>query len=335
MLDAPDGHFVLQTDAPDPVMPGPGQALVQMRAAGLNYLDLAVWRGHFPGLRFPNVPVADGCGEVMSVGPGVQGLMPGDRVLLHPKPLWYAGAGTPQEVIPTRGVDLPGVLAQFVTTDARSLVVVPPHLSWAEAGGLPVAATTAWRALELAAIGPGRTVLLQGTGGVSVFALQLARARGARVIITSSSGEKLRRMRGLGADETLNYATMPDWVQAVRSLTGGEGVDLVIDSVGGENLNRSVGAVRHGGLVFVIGFLQDAQAPLALLPVIGNEVRLQGSNTGPVSDLAAACRAIAAHRIQPVIDRVFPVRDVAAAYAYLGSQAHTGKIALQLSPEDW
>lgn len=311
--------------------PARGEVLLRMRAASLNFLDIAVATGRYPGPVFPLVPVADGAGEIVGLGEGVSGWAVGDRIIPHFMPDWPDGMMTPAMFLARRGVTRPGSLAAYGTAPAASLVAIPDHLSFVEAATLPIAATTAWRAVRSAGLGPHSTVLLLGTGGVSIFALQFAKAHGARVIVTSSSDEKLARARGLGADLTINYREIPEWdVEALR-LTGGRGADLVLETGGAQTFARSVNAAAMGGTVFVIGFLTGAEPTINVLPIMEKELRIQGNNTGPVASLAAAIAAIAAHRLVPVVDRVFAMDDTAEAYAHLakGGQ-HFGKIAIEV-----
>lgn len=315
----------------DDPSPAPGEALVRMKAASLNFIDVAVASGAYPGPRFPLVPVADGAGEVIAVGSEVDTLVPGDRVAIHPKALWPAGRPSARTAHAMRGVNLPGALRELAAVRADALVKLPPHLSWEQGASLPITATTAWNALRTADIGPGSTVAVLGTGGTSVFAIQLAKARGATVIVTSSSDEKLDRARRLGADHTVNYRALPAWDEAVRSFTGGLGADLVLESAGAATLSRSLNAARHGGTVFTIGFLSGSKTELDLMSVIVKSIRLQGNNTGSAADLADAVAAIAAHLIEPVVDRVYELADLRAAYQSLAAgRTHFGKLALTL-----
>ncbi|WP_454731738.1 MULTISPECIES: zinc-dependent alcohol dehydrogenase family protein [Cupriavidus] len=331
-ITAPSFDAFRRAELPEPTQPGKGRILVRMKAGSVNFADLAVASGHYPGALYPNIPLSDGAGEVIAVGEDVWQVAVGDRVAIHVKAHWIAGRPSAELANPMRGATLPGSLVEIAELDAAGVVKLPDYLSWEAAGTLPIAAMTAWRALESAQIGPASTVALLGTGGVSIFALQLAKARGARVIITSSSDEKLARARALGADEVINYRQDANWDASVLERTGGVGADLVIDPVGGEGFNRSVAAARHGGTVAAIGFLGGGATPLDLLSVIFREVSVQGSNGGSVADLAGAVAAMAAHRIEPVIDRTFGLDDLKKAYELMAQGGHFGKIAISF---DW
>ncbi len=308
-----------------------GEVLVRMRAASLNFLDIAVATGRFAAPGFPLVPVCDGAGEIVELGEGVEGWSAGDRVIPHFMPDWQDGPMTAKGTEARRGVSLPGSLAEFVSVRAASLVGVPAHLDFVQAATLPIAATTAWRAVRSAGLGPQSTALLIGTGGVSIFALQFAKAHGAQIIITSSSDAKLERARRLGADLTINYRDMPAWDEEVLRLTGGAGADLVLETGGAETFARSVNAAALGGTVFVIGFLTGNRPTIDVLPIMAKQVRIEGNNTGPIAALDEAASAIAAHRLVPVVDRVFEMKDAAEAYAELAAGGrHFGKIAISV-----
>lgn len=331
-LTGPSLDSFSRREVPAPPPPARGQALVRTHAASLNFIDLAVAQGLYPGTAYPLIPVADGAGEVVAIGPEVTGVSVGDRVALHPKVLWSAGRASALQARTMRGVNQPGMLSELVTADAATLVKAADHLSWEAIATLPICATTAWNALATAEIGPGSTVTLLGTGGVSVFALQLAKARGARVIITSSSDEKLERARVLGADEVVNYRRHPDWDREVLALTQGVGADLVLDTVGAATFPQSLAAVRQGGVVYTVGFVTGSKLEVDLMPLIVKAVRVVGNNTGSVANLLDAAAAIAAHRIEPVIDRVFGLGELSEAYAALAAGGHFGKLAIRL---DW
>jgi len=333
-LTAPSLDAFRHVEMPDPnPEPGRGEVLVRLRAATLNFVDVAIATGHFPGASFPMVPVADGAGEVTALGEGVEnlslGLAVGDRVVPHFMPHWQGGAMAPRHVAAMRGITLQGSLAEYVVVPAASLVALPSHLDFAQGAALPIAATTAWNAVRSAPLRPGSVVLLLGTGGVSLFALQFAKACGATVILASSSDEKLERARQLGADHLINYRATPAWDEAVLKLTAGRGADLVVETVGAATFARSLNAAAVGGTVFTVGFVGGTSSSIDLLPIIVKALRVVGNNTGSVADLAEAAKAIAAHHIVPVIDQRFSIAETSAAYAELAAGGkHFGKIAI-------
>jgi len=331
-LAGPDLGLFRRVDRPDPSPPESGRALVRMKAASMNFIDVAVATGQYSGVTYPIVPLVDGAGEVIQIGPDVWQVAVGDRVAVHSKPRWIAGKGNASIAKTTRGVNMRGSLIEIADLDAASIVKMPEHLSWEEIAAVPGAGIAAWQGLEAASAGPASTVVLLGTGGVSIFALQFAKARGARVIITSSSDDKLKRARALGADETVNYRDRPEWDAAVRTLTDGVGADLVIEAVGGADFDRSIKAVRYGGTIYALGFLGGTTAEVDLLSVIANGLRIEGTNGGSVAELTATAATIAAHRIKPVIDRSFALADLADAYGLMQRGGHFGKIAVTL---DW
>ena len=331
-LTGPDPSHIRHVSLPDPGPVGHGQALVRMRAAAFNYLDRLVATGGYPGALYPNIPVADGAGEVVAVGDGVETVKVGDRVAVHPKAIWFAGEGTGRNNMAMRGVTLPGVLSEWMLVDAASLVTAPAHLDFEAIASLPISATTGWNALRAADVGPASTVVLPGTGATALQTLQLAKAAGARVIVTSSSDERLERARALGANEVINYRITPEWQDEVLRLTDGLGADLVLETTGTDTLARSLAAVRHGGTVFAIGFVSGYETSLNLLMVIGKAIRLIGGNTGSAADFRSAAGVIASHGIAPVIARTFSVNDIADAYAALLAGDQFGKLAIRL---DW
>lgn len=314
----------------DPVV-GPDDVLIHLRAASLNFLDIAVATGKYPLDHFPIIPVTDGAGEIVAVGKRVHGWSSGTRVIPHFLPHWQDGRMPMQGGGPRRGIDLPGSLAEYVAVPAISVVQTPDHLSHMQAATLPIAATTAWRAIRTAGIGPHSKVLLLGTGGVSLFALQFAKAHGARAIITSSSDEKLERARKLGADDTVNYLSTPAWADEVLRLTNGQGVDLVLETGGADTFRQSIRAAALDSTIFIIGFLSGMEPTINVGDVMEKRLRLQGNNTGPVADLAAAVAAIAAHRVTPVLDKTFAMQEAPEAYRYLAKGSHFGKVAIVLA----
>ncbi|MCA9688223.1 MAG: NAD(P)-dependent alcohol dehydrogenase [Myxococcales bacterium] len=316
---------------PAPV-PGPGQVTIRVKAASLNYRDLLMIRGVYdPRQPLPLVPLSDGVGEVQAVGEGVSRVAVGDRVAGLMVQRWLAGQPTRDVLRSTLGGPIDGMLAEQATLSAEGAVKVPAHLSDLEAATLPCAALTAWSALVThGRVTAGDTVLLQGTGGVSIFALQFARMLGARVIITSSSDAKLARARALGADEGINYVDVPEWGKVVRARTGGRGVDLVVEVGGAGTLGESIRAVRPGGTIALIGVLAGGAARVNMTPVLMNQIRVQGVLIGHRESYGAMCRAIAQHRMKPVVDRVFPFEDARAAFDHLADASHFGKVCVAL-----
>jgi NADPH:quinone reductase-like Zn-dependent oxidoreductase len=313
-------------ERPTPV-PGPHQVLVRVRAAALNYRDLRVVDGTYaPDQPLPLVPVSDGAGEVVALGAGVTRVQVGDRVAGAFAQRWIAGE-PPSSLIggSTLGAPRDGVLAEHVVLDEDGTVRIPDHLDWAEAATLPIAGVTAWNAL--AGVVPGATVVVQGTGGVAVFAVQLAKAAGARVIVTSRSDDKLERVRALGADDLVNSERTPAWHQRVLALTGGAGADIVVE-IGGASLDRSVDALRAGGRIALIGLLGGATAALPVIPALVKRARIHGIQVGSRDDFEALNRAVAHHRLRPVIDRTVPFDQAPAAFRALAEARHVGKIVI-------
>ncbi len=312
---------------------GAGQALVRMRAASLNYRDLLMVRGEYnPKQRLPLVPCSDGCGEVVAVGEGVTRAAVGDRVCPTFHQRWIAGEPTRELLRGTLGGPLDGTLAELMVVDEQGLVRPPEHLSDEEAATLPCAALTAWNALVTEGrVTAADTVLVQGTGGVSIFALQLAVLSGARVIVTSSRDEKLARARELGAWEAINYREQPGWGARAAELTGGRGVDLVVEVGGAGTLEQSLRAVRPGGTIALIGVLSGATTELRLNSVLMRKIRVQGIIVGPRESFEAMNRAVAHRRLRPVVDRVFPLAEVRAAFDHLASGRHFGKVCIGFS----
>ncbi|PZP47675.1 MAG: NAD(P)-dependent alcohol dehydrogenase [Azospirillum brasilense] len=311
--------------------PGRRQVLVRIRAASLNYRDLIVATGRYgkAGVRPGLVPLSDGAGEVAEIGPDVTRVKPGDRVAGIFMQSWIAGPPDESYRATALGGSIDGVLAEYVLFEEEGLVHLPEHLSFEEGACLPCAGVTAWNALTaLRPVGPEQTVLLLGTGGVSILALQFAHAAGARVIVTSSSDEKLARAKELGADAGVNYRTHPDWEKEVWTLTGKRGVDHVVEVGGAGTLPKSIAATRVGGAVHLIGVLTGGQ--IDPMPIMQKAMDLRGVFVGSREMFEAMNRAIAFHRIQPVIDRVFPFEEAQAAYRHLESQAHLGKVVIRL-----
>lgn len=309
--------------------PERGQVLVRVSAASLNYRDLAVLGGNYiAGLPLPLVPGSDACGTVVAIGDGVTQWKVGDRIVPTYTQGWYDGKPTPQQRFrQTLGAPLSGVLQQYLAIPAEDAVAPPASLSFNEAATLPIAALTAWSALQDGGVKPGDTVLLQGTGGVSLFALQFAKAAGAKVIITSSSDDKLDRARSLGADVLINYRAHEDWDERVKQATGGRGVDIVVETAGA-GLAKSLSATAFGGFVGVVGFVAGYEASISLRQLIGPMIRVQGIAVGSKARFEQMNRAIELHAIKPVIDRVFPLDRAKEAFQHMASGAHFGKVVI-------
>ena len=310
--------------------PGPGQVLLKMRAFSLNYRDLMVVKGQYnPKLKLPMTPLSDGVGVVEAVGDGVTRVKPGDRVAGAFMPGWVGGNLSEAKAKTALGGGGTGMLAEFVVLPEEGVVIVPEHLTDEEAATLPCAGVTAWHAVVRAGrVTAGNSVLIQGTGGVSLFALQFARLLGTRVIATSGSDAKLGRVLQMGASDRINYKTTPEWGNKVRELTG-TGVDLVVEVGGAGTMGESLRAVKTGGTIALIGVLSGA-GQMNPLPILMKNVRVQGIYVGSRDLFEGMNRAITLHKLRPVVDRVFPFTEVRAALRYLESAAHFGKIALSM-----
>ncbi|NJN56626.1 MAG: NAD(P)-dependent alcohol dehydrogenase [Leptolyngbyaceae cyanobacterium SL_5_9] len=310
------------------------KVLVRLEAVSLNYVDLLVVRGQLnPNLPLPYVPVADGAGVVEQVGDGVTAFQVGDRVVTTFIPDWLSDKPTSEttsyETRQGLGI-VSGQLSEYKLFQVNQLTHYSTHLSAAEASTLPIAGLTAWNALQYAALQPGETVLLYGTGGVSIFALQFAKTLGATVIITSSSDEKLKRSQQLGADVLINYKSTPEWETVVHQATAGRGADVVLETVGGQNLQRSLNALRMGGYISVVGLLDGFEATINTLTLLHQQATIRGMEVGSTADFEAMNGAIATHQIHPVIDKTFALDQAQQAFEYLEQGLHFGKIVITL-----
>jgi len=317
-------------DKPEP-KPGPGEIVVAMKAASLNYRDLLTVQGKGGAHKLPLIPFSDGAGEIVAVGKDVTRVAVGDRVCPMFFQSWFDGGPSASNRRLALGGTLPGVLQELRVLDAEGVTRIPDHLSFPEAATLPCAALTAWRALfEEAALRPGQTVLVQGTGGVSIFALQFAKLAGATVIVTSSSDEKLARAKALGADHLINYKTTPDWGRVARELTGGKGVDVVVE-VGGENtLNQSFDAARVGGHIVVIGVLGGFSSPVMIPIVFGKNLHIHGISVGSREQFDDMAAHIATWKMKPVVDKVFAWDRLRDALHLMQAGGHFGKIVVDV-----
>jgi NADPH:quinone reductase-like Zn-dependent oxidoreductase len=312
--------------------PGPGELLLRLRAVSLNYRDLMMVDGRYnPRQPLPLVPCSDGVGEVVAVGPGVRDWQPGERACPIFAPFWLAGEPNRERLRNTLGGPLPGTLRERMTVRAEAVVRPPTHLSDEEAATLPCAAVTAWNALiTQGRLRAGETVLVLGTGGVALFALQIARLHGARVLVTSSDDGKLARAAALGAEAGINYQREPAWGRRVRELVS-EGVDHVVEVGGAGTLAESLRAVRMGGTIHLIGVLAAGEAPLSIVPVFMSQVRVQGVLVGHRESFEQLNAALAASRLRPVVDRVFAFAEAPAAFRHLAAGAHFGKVCLRVA----
>lgn len=312
---------------PDP-KPQRGEVLVRVHAVSWNYRDLMVVEGRYnPKMHLPRIPCSDGAGEVVALGEGVTRVAVGDRVAGIFMQNWIEGDPDAMKIKGALGGDIDGMLAELVVLREAGLVRVSEHLSYEEAATLPCAAVTAWKALEDAGdVKPGDTILVQGTGGVSVFAMQFAKMLGARVLGTSSSDEKLRRAKELGQDAGVNYRTRPDWDRWVMEQTDGRGVDLVVEVGGAGTFARSLRAVRIGGAVAQIGVLSQSHEGVEIPLLLHKQVRLRGIYVGSRADFEKMNRAITQQKLKPVVDEVFRFSDAGATLRRIGSGAHFGKL---------
>lgn len=314
------------TERPDP-SPGYGQILIKLRAVSLNYRDLMVVKGLYnPNIPLPLIPCSDGVGEVVALGEGVTRVKVGDRVAGIFFQKWLSGKLTEEKTRSALGGAIDGVIVEYAVLHEDGVVRVPEHLTDIEASTLPCAAVTAWNALA-GNVKAGDTVLVQGTGGVSIFALQFAQILGAKVIAISSSDQKRERLQSLGAAETINYKQTPDWGKKVYELTGG--VDHVVEVGGARTLNESLKAVIHGGQISLIGVLTGGTGEINTAAILMKNVRLQGIYVGSRAMFEDMNRAIALHKIHPVCDRAIPFESARSALEYMESGAHFGKICIQ------
>jgi NADPH:quinone reductase-like Zn-dependent oxidoreductase len=322
-----DNLALVDRPTPDP---GPYEARVRLTAASLNYRDLMMVEGHYnPKLAFPLIPLSDGAGVVEAVGPSVTRVKPGDRVAGVFMQTWIDGEPDREKGASALGGSIDGVLSEYRVFHEDGLVNVPAHLSDVEAAALPCAGVTAWHALfEGQPAKPGDTVLIQGTGGVAIFALQFAKAAGLRPIVISSSDRKLERARELGAVDGINYRKQPDWEKEIAKLVPG-GVDYVIEVGGAQTVPHSLKAVRIGGMIALIGILSGVEASISPVSILMQSVRMQGIYVGSRAMFERMNRAMELHKIKPVVDRVFPWLEVKDALKYMQQQSHFGKICLK------
>jgi NADPH:quinone reductase-like Zn-dependent oxidoreductase len=330
-LRAPGGldKFVM-ADAAEPPAPRPGEITVRLRANSLNYHDYVVAIGQLKTAD-NRIPMSDGAGEIAAVGEGVAEFAVGDRVTSLFFPNWLLGDATPATTRDIPGDTTDGYAREYVTAPAHAFTRTPPGYSHAEAATLSCAGLTAWRGLVVTGkVKPGDFVLVQGSGGVSCFALQFAKAAGATVIATSSSDDKLERLKALGADLLINYKQEPKWGKKAKQLTDGRGVDHVIEIGGPGTLPQSIQACRMGGHIALIGVLTGIAGEVPTYMLFSSQLRVTGIMVGSRKEQDDMVRAIAANKIRPVVDSTFPLEGIADAYRHQASQKHFGKICLEI-----
>lgn len=323
------GCGLVMEDRPRPV-PGPGEVLVRIRALSINYRDRMLAEGFIP-VDDGRIPMTDGAGEVVALGEDVTDLAIGDPVMSQFFPRWQSGKPTGATVGQVTGQQKDGVASEYMVAPAISLTAIPAGWSYVDAATLPCAALTAWRAVMVeAALRPGQSLLIQGTGGVAIFALQFARAAGVRVFATTSTPAKAERLHAMGAEAVINYRETPEWGACVQELTQGRGVDAVIDLGGAATLDQSLTAVCTGGRVLMVGAMSGWSGSIATGIAIMNNIAMQGITVGSRADQQDMVRALEASGIRPVVDTVFEFDALADAFAHQASGEHFGKICVTL-----
>ncbi|MCC2097552.1 MAG: NAD(P)-dependent alcohol dehydrogenase [Hyphomicrobiales bacterium] len=332
VLDGGFGIGNLQVTEAQTRDPGRGEVRLRVEAVSLNRRDLLLVQGVYnPRQNLPSVPCSDGAGFADAIGPGCSRIRQGDRVVLHMMPLWMSGEPSSRKLsYAMGGASGEGTLEQMIIVPETALLPIPDDMSFEAAATLPCAALTAWSGIvTLGDTQPGDTVMVQGTGGVSLFALQFAKMNGAFVVATTSSAEREQRLKTLGADATVNYRADKDWARTARNLAPGGRIDLIMDVGGGGTLDASLRVIRPGGAIALIGVLEGARAEINLPLAVMRQVRLQGVTTGSFETFEAMLRAIAKHGVDPVIDTRFGFADIHKAFERMDANAHVGKIIIK------
>ncbi|KAL4949865.1 zinc-type alcohol dehydrogenase-like protein [Aspergillus filifer] len=313
--------------------PGRHEVLIKVHAVSLNYRDAAFLSGEYPaGSKSDVIPVSDGAGEVVEIGKDVTRVRKGDRVAVSCAADWIGGPFIPEYLSSAVGFGIDGMLAEYVVFYEDALVVLPDYLSYVEAASLPCAAVTAWTALnKIEPLQPGQTVLIQGTGGVSLFSLQFAKMYGARVLAITSSDEKAARLRELGAEAVVNYSTSPDWDREILALTNGKGVDKAIDIAGEKTVVKSAASTKKTGVVVLIGFASGFAGGIPPIDILVRSLTVAGSTVGSRLDFEAMLKAMDSHQIRPVIDRVYPFMEYQEAFRKLKGGQHVGKVVIEVA----
>lgn len=330
LIDGESLSAIKIVERPDPT-PGPNEVVIDVKACSLNYRDVLIAKGTYPALGRTTgvVPLSDGAGIVSAVGDKVTGFAVGDRVAGAFMPDFVAGTLTPELQAGSLGGAVDGMLTEKAVLPAHGVVRIPDHLSFAEAATLPCAGVTAWYANFVGGdVQPGDTVLLLGTGGVSVFSLQFAKLAGANVIITSSSDEKLQRAKDLGADHTINYRSNEDWQNEVLELTGGIGADHAVEVGGPGTINRTLEAVRYGGSISLMGVLTGMADAVATGLILSKNIKIQGTYVGSVETFRHMNKAIDHHKMKPIVGKSFGFDEAVKALEFLESGQHFGKVVI-------
>ena len=312
--------------------PAADEVLVRIRAVSLNFRDQLVIQGKYnPRMKLPRVPLSDGAGEVVSLGTSVTAWKPGDRVVLPFFPAWLNGELTAEKAASGLGGDVDGLLREFAVVKAEALLPIPAHLSFEQAAELPCAAVTAWNGLFVSGnLQPGQTLLLQGTGGVSLFGLQFGAIAGANIIILSSSDAKLDRARAMGAQHTINYRETPEWEKRVREITSGRGVDLTLEVGGAGTLAKTLKATAYAGQVSLIGVLAGISGDINLGQILHKALCVRGIYVGSRSMFQAMNKTITDYRLEPVISHLFPFDQAVAAFRHFEAEQHFGKVVIRM-----
>ncbi|RMJ20891.1 hypothetical protein PHISP_08238 [Aspergillus sp. HF37] len=319
-------------DEPLPTL-GPRDVLIKVYATSLNYRDTAVLRGEYPAPTKENgIPISDGAGEVIAVGKDVARIIKGDRVAVSCIANWIGGPYTPEYRSHSVGFTVDGLLAECVVFNEDALARIPDYMSYVEAASLPCAAVTAWTALnKVEPLQPGQTVLIQGTGGVSLFALQLAKIFGARVLAITSSDGKAAKLKELGVDAVINYSTTPNWDQEILALTSGKGVDKVLDIAGEKTIVKSAASTKITGVVVLIGFASGFGGGLPPIDVLARSLTVTGSMVGSRIEFEAMLQAMERHQVRPIIDQVYPFAEFREAYKRLEGGQQVGKVVIEIA----
>ncbi|PKS08164.1 hypothetical protein jhhlp_005440 [Lomentospora prolificans] len=327
-----DGARLELHDEPLP-SPGRREVLIRIHAASLNFRDVALLKGQYPANTKKNViPLSDGAGEVVAVGREGTRVKVGDRVAISCTEDWISGPYVPEYRSSSVGFIIDGVLAEYAVFHENALVHLPDYMTYTEAASLPCAAVTAWTSLNfITPLLPGQSVLIQGTGGVSMFALQIAKVFGARVLAITSSDEKAEKLKEMGAEAVVNYSTHPDWDREILALTDGRGVDKVLDIAGEKTIVKSAASTKITGEIALIGFASGIGGGLGAIDILSRSLTIRGSTIGPRTDFEALLKVMEIHQLRPVIDRIYPFADYLEAYKRIESGKHVGKVVIDLT----